>query len=71
MKTAVILSPKNAAAIAKYSKSVGWTETELANHLLNETLSDGRFDLNVTKAFPAVDIPIRFCARKSLLVASD
>jgi hypothetical protein len=47
MKTAVILSPKNAAAIAKYSKSVGWTETELANHLLNETLSDGRFDLNV------------------------
>ena len=47
MKTAVILSPKNAAAIAKYSKSVGWTETELANHLLNETLSDGRLDLNV------------------------
>jgi hypothetical protein len=38
MKTDITLTPENADRIAKYSESVGWTEDELANMLLAETL---------------------------------
>lgn len=38
MITTVTLTPENADGIAKYSELIGWTETELANQLLAETL---------------------------------
>jgi hypothetical protein len=39
MKTTFKLTPENAARIAQYYQLIGWTETELINRLLNETLS--------------------------------
>ena len=38
MKTNITLIPENVDRIAKYSELIGWTEDELANHLLDETL---------------------------------
>jgi hypothetical protein len=32
------LAPENAAALAELLRMIGWTETELANQLLTETL---------------------------------
>ncbi|MGA8657217.1 MAG: hypothetical protein WB586_13810 [Chthoniobacterales bacterium] len=39
MKITFSFAPKNAHAIAKYSKLVGCTQAEMVNHLLAETLS--------------------------------
>jgi hypothetical protein len=38
MNTPITLTPENTARIAKYSRLIGWTETDLANCLLTEML---------------------------------
>jgi hypothetical protein len=68
MKTTLTLSTANTQGIAKYSKLIGWSEAELVNHLLAESLGwwDDHKSGSLETFLGAIDYPDRPTAERAL-----
>jgi hypothetical protein len=67
------LTPENAAALAEYSELIGWTEAELANPLLTETL--GLFaehrSGSIEEFLGSIEYRDRACAERALAIITE